>query len=70
MARIVDGGSYDTLDAAIAAAEDGAIIELLADATTDGMNLSKTLVIRAAEGLAQKPTITFKNTALLCGAKR
>ena len=69
VARIVDGGSYDTLDAAIAAAEDGAIIELLADATTDGMNLSKTLVIRAAEGLAQKPTITFKKYGIALWGK-
>lgn len=69
VARIVGGGSYDTLDAAIAAAEDGAIIELLADATTDGMNLSKTLVIRAAEGLAQKPTITFKKYGIALWGK-
>ena len=69
VAQIVGGGSYDTLDAAIAAAADGAIIELLADATTDGMNLSKTLVIRAAEGLAQKPTITFKKYGIALWGK-
>ena len=69
VARIVDGGSYDTLDDAIAAAEDGATIELLADATTDGMNLSKTLVIQAAEGLAQKPTITFNEYGIALWGK-
>ena len=50
---------YGTLDAAIADAADGATIELLADATTDGMNLSKDLTIQGAKGLAEKPTITF-----------
>ena len=69
VARIVDGGSYATLDAAIEAAADEATIELLADATTDGMNLSKTLVIQAAEGLAQKPTITFKEYGIALWGK-
>ena len=50
---------YATLDEAIAAAGDGAIIELLGDATTSGMNLSKDLTIQAAEGLSVEPTITF-----------
>ncbi len=49
---------YATLDQAIAAAADGATIELLADATTSGMNLSKDLTIRAADGVVD-PTITF-----------
>ena len=49
---------YETLDAAVAAASDGAIIELLADATTEGLNLDKALTIQAAEGV-EKPTITF-----------
>lgn len=49
---------YATLDEAVAAAADGGTIELLADATTKGLNLSKDLTIRAAEG-AGTPTITF-----------
>lgn len=69
MARIVDGESYDTLDAAITAAEDGATIELLADATTDGMNLNKALVIQAAGDLAQKPTITFEEYGIALWGK-
>ena len=51
--------TYNTLDAAVEAAADGAIIELLADATTDGLELRKDLTIQAAEGLEQKPTVTF-----------
>ncbi len=51
--------TYATLDGAVEAATDGATIELLADATTNGLNLSKKLTIKAAEGLAEKPTITF-----------
>ena len=50
--------TYKTLDEAIEAAEDGATIELLADATTSGMNLSKDITIQAAEGVVD-PTITF-----------
>ena len=48
--------TYATLDEAVAAAADGATIELLADATTSGLNLSKDLTIQAAEGLETKPT--------------
>ena len=51
--------TYNTLDAAVEAAADGATIELLADATTDGLELRKELTIQAAEGLEQKPTVTF-----------
>ena len=51
--------TYNTLDAAVEAAADGATIELLADATTDGLELRKDLTIQAAEGLEQKPTVTF-----------
>lgn len=50
---------YATLDEAVAAAKDGDTIELLQDATTNGLNLSKDLTIRAAAGLSQKPTVTF-----------
>lgn len=52
--------TYTTLDDAIDAAEDGATIELLSSATTNGINLSKDLTIQAAEGLAEKPSITFE----------
>ena len=51
--------TYNTLDAAVEAAADGATIGLLADATTDGLELRKDLTIQAAEGLEQKPTVTF-----------
>ncbi len=50
---------YATLDEAVEEAPEGSTIELLQDATTNGMNLSKDLTIQAAEGLAQKPTVTF-----------
>ncbi|MDO5785125.1 MAG: S-layer homology domain-containing protein [Eubacteriales bacterium] len=50
---------YETLDAAVAAAADGATIELLNNATTEGLNLSKNLTIQAAEGVTTKPTINF-----------
>ena len=52
--------TYETLDEAVAHAEDGAIIELLGNAVTDGLNLRKNLTIRAAEGVTM-PTVTFKN---------
>ena len=51
--------TYATLDKAVAAAEDGGTIELLTDATTNGLNLSKDLTIKSAEGLAEEPTVTF-----------
>lgn len=54
----IDSTTYATLDDAVAAAADGATIELLADATTEGLNLSKDLTIKAAEGVST-PTITF-----------
>ncbi len=50
---------YATLDEAIEAAGDGDTIELLGDATTQGINLHKDLTIQAAGGLASEPTITF-----------
>lgn len=50
---------YETLDSAITAAEDGATIELLADCTTEGMNLEKNLTIQAKKDLDKTPTITF-----------
>ena len=69
VAQIGDA-TYATLDDAVAAAADGATIELLADATTSGLNLSKNLTIQAAEGLETKPTVTLPSMALPCGAKR
>ena len=52
---------YETLDEAVAAAADSATIELLADCTTEGMNLEKNLTIQAKEDLDKDktPTITF-----------
>ncbi len=63
VARIGDA-TYETLDKAIAAAADGATIELLADATTSGMNLSKNLTIEKAEELTTEPTITFTHQGI------
>ena len=54
--------TYTTLDDAVAAAANGATIELLGDATTNGLNLSKDLTIQGAEGL--KPTVTFDNEGI------
>ena len=64
MVARINGETYATLDAAIAAAADGATIELLADCTTEGMNLSKDLTITAAEGLSEKPTVTFTDKGI------
>ena len=50
---------YATLDAAVSAAVEGETIEVLADCTTEGLNLSKTLTIQGAEDAANLPTITF-----------
>lgn len=60
---------YATLDEAITAAEDGATIELLGDATTEGMNLQKNLTITAAAGLTQKPVLTFDNEGIAIWGK-
>ena len=49
---------YETLDEAVETAADGDTIELLGDAETEGLNLSKNLTIRAAEGVTT-PTVTF-----------
>lgn len=60
--------TYTSLDAAVEAATDGAIIDVLADCTTAGLNLSKDLTIQGAEGLEPKPTIKFtKNGIALWG---
>ena len=63
VAKIGDA-TYGTLDEAIADAADGATIELSADCTTEGMNLSKSLTITAAEGLSEKPTVTFTDKGI------
>lgn len=50
--------TYATLDEAVQAAPDGATIELLADAETDGLELRKNLSIRSEGG--ERRTVTFK----------
>ena len=58
---------YETLDAAIEKAADGATIEVLADCTTAGLNLSKDLTI---QGTAEnKPTITFTDKGIALWGK-
>ena len=60
--------TYTSLDDAVEAATDGAIIDVLADCTTVGLNLSKKLTIQGAAGLESKPTIKFtKNGIALWG---
>ena len=60
---------YKTLDAAIEKAADGATIEVLADCTTAGLNLSKDLTIQGAEGLEPKPTIKFTENGIALWGK-
>ena len=64
MVARINGETYATLDAAIEAATDGATIELLADCTTAGLDLHKSLTITAAEGLSKKPTVTFTDKGI------
>ena len=64
VAKIGENDYYNTLDEAIADAEDGEIIEVLADCTTAGLNLDKNLTITAAEGLSEKPTVTFNDKGI------
>ena len=68
VAKIVDtNAKYETLDAAIEAAEDGATIEVLANCETAGLNLSKKLTI---QGTAEnKPTITFTDKGIALWGK-
>ena len=61
--------TYATLDDAIAAAADGATIELLGNATTEGMNLNKSLTITAEEGLAERPVLTFDSEGIALWGK-
>lgn len=53
----INGNEYATFDAALAAANDGDTITLLQDATTEGINLNKTLTIDG--GKDSKHTLTF-----------
>lgn len=50
---------YTDLDTAIQEAQDSETVVLLKDATTKGLNLSKNITIQGADGLAEKPTVTF-----------
>lgn len=59
--------TYATLDEAIADAEEGATIELLGDAMTEGMNLHKSVTIQAASGLTDAPQIIFTNYGIALG---
>lgn len=63
----IDNVTYATLDDAVREAGEGATIELLADATTNGLNIHKTLTIQAAEQLETKPTITFEGHGIAIG---
>ena len=60
---------YETLDAAIAEAGNGATIEVLADCTTAGLELRKDLTIQGAESLESKPTITFTDKGIALWGK-
>lgn len=67
----IDMTVYTTLDEAVSAAADGAVVELLADCTTEkGLNLSKNLTIQAAAGLEHKPTITFGQYGIALWGKK
>lgn len=44
-------------------------IELLADATTKGWNLTKSLTITSAPDLAEKPTVTFEKDGIALWGK-
>lgn len=56
VARIAGGAEFATFDEAVAAAPDGSTIELLADATTTGLNLRKNLTI---DGGSAKHSLAF-----------
>lgn len=63
--------TYTSLDDAVEAAKntDDPIIDVLADCTTAGLNLSKDLTIQGAEGLKSKPTITFNKEGIALWGK-
>ena len=62
---------YATLDAAVEAAKntDDAVIDVLANCTTAGLELRKNLTIQGAEGLEFKPTITFNKEGIALWGK-
>ena len=62
--QVGPGEQYEDLDTAIAAAVDGDVIVLHGDATTTGMNLSKNLTIKAADGLEARPKVTFTDKGI------
>ena len=63
--------TYTSLDDAVEAAKDtdDAVINVLADCTTAGLNLSKKLTIQGAEGLKPKPTIKFTDKGIALWGK-
>ena len=63
----VGGTQYETLDEAIAAAEDGATITLLADCETAGLELRKSLTIAGSEG--ETFTVTFNDKGIALWGK-
>lgn len=58
--------NYTTFDEAVSAAADGSTIELLADATTAGLNLSKNLTI---DGGKDKHALTFTDKGIALWGK-
>ena len=63
--------TYTSLDAAVKAVKDtdDAVINVLADCTTAGLNLSKKLTIQGAKGLKPKPTIKFTDKGIALWGK-
>ncbi len=64
-----EGQAYGTFDEAVKEASDGDVIELYGDATTAGMNLSKSLTITAAADAAERPTLTFTDEGIALWGK-
>lgn len=59
--------TYQSLDEAIKAAEDGATVTVLADCTTNGFNLSKNIILEGNS--KKKPTITFNEKGIALWGK-
>lgn len=66
VARIAGGAEFATFDEAVAAAPDGSTIELLADASTTGLNLSKNLTI---DGGSAKYSLAFTDKGIALWGK-
>lgn len=66
VARIAGGAEFATFDEAVAAAPDGSTIELLADVTTTGLNLSKNLTI---DGRSAKHSLAFADKGIALWGK-